>query len=109
MPKHVPEAFLASRTVGFAATTVSTFRASGGVRLQPRVGAVARGANTISQQIAKNLFLSRDRTVIRKLSEAVLTWRLETHISKDRLLDIYLNAIELTLVPRCQGGRSTVP
>jgi hypothetical protein len=59
------------------------------------VGAFAKGASTLTQQLAKNLFLSPDRTLGRKLAEAVLAWRLEAHLSKDQILEHYLNMVEL--------------
>lgn len=58
-------------------------------------GRLARGASTITQQLAKNLFLSTSKDPIRKLKEAVVTTRLESALSKNRLLEIYLNIIEL--------------
>lgn len=53
-----------------------------------------RGASTISQQVAKNLWLSPSRSFFRKLKEAVLTWQLERAASKRRILEIYLNVAE---------------
>ena len=52
------------------------------------------GGSTISQQLAKNLLLSGERTVLRKAQEAVLTVWLETFLSKRRILEIYLNHVE---------------
>ncbi|MBA4176113.1 MAG: monofunctional biosynthetic peptidoglycan transglycosylase [Leptothrix sp. (in: Bacteria)] len=52
------------------------------------------GGSTISQQLAKNLFLSGERTVLRKGQELVLTLALETLLPKPRLLEIYLNNVE---------------
>jgi hypothetical protein len=57
-------------------------------------GEAARGASTISQQLAKNLFLSRDKEVGRKLQELAITFLLESALDKDRILEIYLNIIE---------------
>jgi hypothetical protein len=57
-------------------------------------GGAARGASTISQQLAKNLFLSRDKQLGRKLQELAITFLLESALSKDRILEIYLNIIE---------------
>ena len=56
-----------------------------------KVGRLERGASTISQQVAKNVFLTRKRTASRKLQEMFLTWRLESELEKDRILEIYLN------------------
>jgi hypothetical protein len=55
---------------------------------------VRRGGSTISQQLAKNLWLSRERTLQRKLEEALLTISLEAAVPKERILEIYLNGIE---------------
>lgn len=52
------------------------------------------GGSTISQQLAKNLYLSPSKNPVRKLREAVLTWRLESELSKKRILEIYLNVAE---------------
>lgn len=52
------------------------------------------GGSTISQQLAKNLFLSGERTLPRKMQELVLTLTLETLLSKQRILEIYLNSVE---------------
>src|SRR5262249_8304000 len=53
-----------------------------------------RGASTIPQQLAKNLFLSPSRTPTRKLAELFLTRRLEAELSKRRIFELYLNLIE---------------
>jgi monofunctional glycosyltransferase len=53
-----------------------------------------RGASTITQQLAKNLYLSPSRSVFRKLKEAVTALRLESALNKDRILELYLNAAE---------------
>jgi len=57
-------------------------------------GGAARGASTITQQLAKNLFLSRDKQLGRKLQELAITFMLESALGKDRILEIYLNIIE---------------
>ena len=59
-----------------------------------RKGRVVSGASTISQQLAKNLFLSGERSWIRKGQEAVITWMLESALSKRRILELYLNYAE---------------
>jgi monofunctional biosynthetic peptidoglycan transglycosylase len=53
-----------------------------------------RGASTITQQLAKNLWLSPDRSLTRKLREALLTRQLERNLGKDRILALYLNVVE---------------
>jgi monofunctional biosynthetic peptidoglycan transglycosylase len=52
------------------------------------------GGSTITQQLAKNLYLSPEKSVIRKLSEAFITWRMEKILSKKRILELYLNVAE---------------
>ncbi len=54
-----------------------------------------RGASTITQQLAKNLWLSPSRWPTRKLREAILTWQLERYLEKRRILELYLNLVEL--------------
>jgi monofunctional biosynthetic peptidoglycan transglycosylase len=58
-------------------------------------GLPARGASTITQQLAKNLYLSPSRNPLRKVKEAVIAWRLERALGKDRILELYLNVAEL--------------
>ncbi|MDP1709015.1 MAG: monofunctional biosynthetic peptidoglycan transglycosylase [Gammaproteobacteria bacterium] len=57
-------------------------------------GRVVAGGSTISQQLAKNLFLSGERSMLRKMQEAVITLMLEQLMSKRRIFEIYLNVIE---------------
>lgn len=52
------------------------------------------GGSTISQQLAKNLFLSPSKSPVRKIREAVITWRMEKALSKKRILELYLNVAE---------------
>jgi len=57
-------------------------------------GKIVRGASTITQQLAKNLYLSTDRSFLRKLREYFIAGRLEQKLSKNRIFTIYLNVIE---------------
>jgi len=57
-------------------------------------GRFTRGASTITQQLAKNLYLSPSRNPVRKLRELLITRRLEASLTKRRILEIYLNVIE---------------
>lgn len=57
-------------------------------------GRVVAGGSTISQQLAKNLFLVNKRSFVRKGQEAVATWMMERMWSKERILEVYLNSIE---------------
>ncbi|HWK43616.1 MAG TPA: PBP1A family penicillin-binding protein [Stellaceae bacterium] len=60
-----------------------------------RAGQVVQGGSTITQQIAKNVFLTPERTVLRKLQETLLALWLERRFTKDQLLEIYLNRVYL--------------
>jgi monofunctional biosynthetic peptidoglycan transglycosylase len=57
-------------------------------------GEFARGASTITQQLAKNLYLNPDKNPLRKVKELLITRRLEVELTKQRILEIYLNVIE---------------
>ncbi|MEZ4437815.1 MAG: transglycosylase domain-containing protein [Polyangiaceae bacterium] len=57
-------------------------------------GRFVRGASTISMQLAKNLYLPRTKTIARKLQEAILTLYLEQELTKDEMMELYLNVIE---------------
>ena len=57
-------------------------------------GTFSRGGSTITQQLAKNLYLSPSKNPVRKLRELLITRRLEASLTKTRILEIYLNVIE---------------
>ena len=96
MPRHLLGAFLTSEDGKFfrhRGFDLEMIRHALAQDLQNR--SFQRGASTITQQLAKNLFLSQRRTLARKLEEAVLSWRLERLLGKERVLELYLNVIEL--------------
>ena len=64
------------------------------IELDWRRGRFARGASTITQQLAKNLYLSPSRNPLRKFRELILARRLEAELTKARILELYLNVIE---------------
>ena len=57
-------------------------------------GRLRYGGSTITQQLAKNLYLTPSKNPVRKLKEALLTWRIERTLSKRRILELYLNVAE---------------
>ncbi len=64
------------------------------VKLNVKRKKLVRGASTITQQVAKNLYLSTSKTPMRKFKEVVITLLLEAQLSKGRILEIYVNVIE---------------
>src|SRR5207244_1441238 len=60
----------------------------------PNMPDFKRGASTISQQLAKNLYLSSERSFMRKGQEAIITYFMERNLTKRRILELYLNVIE---------------
>ncbi|WP_320153273.1 PBP1A family penicillin-binding protein [uncultured Tolumonas sp.] len=58
-------------------------------------GRMQQGASTITQQVARNFFLSREKTLLRKIKEVFLAWRIERELSKGEILELYLNKIPL--------------
>ncbi len=52
------------------------------------------GGSTITQQLARNLYLSPEKSIIRKISEAIITWKMEQTLPKRRILELYLNVVE---------------
>jgi hypothetical protein len=59
-----------------------------------KAGAFRQGASSITMQMVKNVLLYREKTLARKLQELFLTWHVENTLSKDRIMEIYLNVIE---------------
>jgi len=64
------------------------------LKMNLKKGGMFHGASTITMQLAKNLFLSRERTLSRKLQELFFTWYLESNFTKDEILELYLNVVE---------------
>ena len=77
------------------------------IRVDIRHGRIEQGGSTITQQLAKNLFLSNDRTLLRKAEEAVIAWRLERMLTKRQILELYLNTIDYGMGQRGVGAASS--
>ena len=94
MPAYLPHAFLAAEDRRFYAhhgvDLEGVLRAA---RADLSARHVVQGGSTITQQVVRNIFLSSDQTLKRKLQEALLAWRLERRVSKDEILELYLNRI----------------
>lgn len=58
-------------------------------------GGIVQGASTITQQVTRSLLLTRERSWIRKLKEAILAWQIDAALTKDQILNLYLNQIYL--------------
>ncbi len=96
VPQHLIDAVLAVEDQRFLAHDGLDLRRIGGAFLaNVRAGGIAEGGSTITQQLAKNLFLTADRTPIRKLREAAMAAVLEARYPKTTILEAYLNEIYL--------------
>ncbi|HXF65618.1 MAG TPA: penicillin-binding protein 1A [Burkholderiales bacterium] len=96
VPQHLIQAILAAEDerfyqhsgvdyIGVARAALSNF-VSGGVR---------QGASTITMQVARNFFLSKERTLTRKFNEMLLAFKIEANLTKDQILELYVNQIYL--------------
>jgi len=96
IPEQVIDAFLASEDQRFYDHTGVDFRSIIRAFVKNlRAGKVVQGGSTITQQVARSLLLSRDRTYRRKIKEAILATEIEQKLSKDDILYLYLNQIYL--------------
>jgi len=75
-----------------AGVTVPEIRRA--IELNLQKGEFSHGASTITMQLAKNLFLDRQRTLSRKLQELFFVWYLEKEFTKEEILELYLNVVE---------------
>lgn len=95
IPRVVPQAFIAAedgnfyKHNGFDWDAIKKARAS-----NEKSGRIKRGGSTITQQLAKNLYLSPSRSYVRKAREGVITVIMEWLLTKERILELYVNCIE---------------
>jgi len=96
LPDYVPQAFLAIEDRRFyqheGVDRMAVLRA---LLANLRAGETVQGGSTLTQQLARNLFLTRQQTINRKLREMVLASRIERRLTKDEILELYLNRVYL--------------
>ena len=96
IPAALKKAVVASEDANFYSHEGVDYEAIGeAIKTDWRKGKFVHGGSTITQQLAKNLFLTREKTVIRKVKEFVLARRMDDALSKSRILELYLNVVEL--------------
>ena len=95
MSKYMPVAVIASEDANFLSHHGFDFDAIRSAAKDMKKGKRRRGASTISQQTAKNVFLTRSSTWLRKGLEAYFTVLIELLWSKERIMEVYLNSIEM--------------
>jgi len=96
IPKVVIQAFLAAEDESFfehqGVNLVSILRA---LITDIKTGHLAQGGSTITQQVAKSLLLTREKSISRKIKELLLAFRMEEHLGKEQIITLYLNQINL--------------
>jgi len=96
LPPALKKAVVASEDANFYSHEGVDYEAiREAIKADWRKGKFVHGGSTITQQLAKNLYLTREKTVIRKVKELVLARRLDDALSKSRILELYLNVVEL--------------
>lgn len=96
MPLLIQRAFVAAEDRRFYQHDgIDLFGISRAMLRNLQQGAVEEGASTITQQLARTVFLSQDRTIVRKLKEAALAGKIERQLSKAQILEQYLNYVYL--------------
>lgn len=94
LPDYVPKAFLAAEDRRFYQHgAVDPWAIARAARANQKAGRVVEGGSTITQQLAKGMFLSPDQNLKRKIQEAALAYKLEQMLSKDEVLELYLDRI----------------
>ncbi len=93
MPQALKDAVIATEDAGFYEHAGISWRGVARAAVANLSGGVPQGASTITQQVARTMFLSTRRTLERKLKEALIARRLEGALSKDQILELYLNQV----------------
>jgi len=95
LPRHVIDAVIVAEDgTFFSHSGVDWFEVQESIEKNVKEKRAARGASTITQQLAKNLYLSTSKDPVRKIKELIITLLLENRLSKNRILELYLNEIE---------------
>lgn len=96
IPAHVINAFVAAEDLNFfrhkGVDFVGILRA---LIVNLREGKIKQGGSTITQQVVKNLLLTREKSFVRKIQEAVLAYQIENFLTKEQILELYLNLVFL--------------
>jgi penicillin-binding protein 1A len=95
MPQQLKDAVLAVEDWQFHEHQGISWRGLARATVANLTGGMPQGASTITQQVARTFFLSTRRTPERKIKEALLSWQIEQRLSKDQILELYLNQIYL--------------
>jgi penicillin-binding protein 1A len=95
MPKVMKDALLSTEDARFYEHNGVDYIGAGRAILADLRGGFHQGASTITMQVARNFFLSQEKTVNRKLKELLLTSRIESALTKDQILELYMNQIYL--------------
>jgi penicillin-binding protein 1A len=95
IPQVMKDALLAIEDARFYEHGGVDYRGVARALVADLTGGVRQGASTITMQVARNFFLSREKTVKRKLAETLLAYRIESALSKDQILELYMNQIYL--------------
>jgi monofunctional biosynthetic peptidoglycan transglycosylase len=96
VPSSLKKAVIAAEDANFYTHEGVDYKAiKEAIRTDIQKGRFVRGGSTITQQLAKNLFLSREKSISRKIKEYILARRIDDRLSKSRILELYLNVVEL--------------
>lgn len=93
IPKHVQQAFIAIEDNRFYEHSGIDYRGTARALVSTLSGREVQGGSTITQQLAKNAFLTQERSIVRKIKEAFIAKELEHKYTKDEILTMYLNQI----------------
>jgi monofunctional glycosyltransferase len=95
LPRHVVDAVIVAEDgTFFTHSGIDWFEVQESIEKNVKERRAARGASTITQQLAKNLYLSTSKDPVRKFKELIITLLLERELGKNRILELYLNVIE---------------